>query len=121
MIFITGPLFAGKRSYAKEALGLEDEAFSTAFSTAFPTECPVVFEAQELARGCKDLEALADRLARKQAVICTEVGGGIVPIDRDERQFREQAGRLAVLLAQRAERVVRVWCGLPQVLKGEPL
>lgn len=117
MILITGPLFAGKRSFAKEALGLRDEAFSR----AFPTDCPVVFEAQELARGCKDLEALADGLAKKQAVICTEVGGGIVPIDRDERQFREQAGRLAVLLSQRAQRVVRVWCGLPQWLKGEPL
>ncbi len=117
MVFITGPLFAGKRSYAKEALGLGDEAFST----DFPTDCPEVIEAQELARGCKDLEALADGLAKKQAVICTEVGGGVVPIDPDERQFRERAGRLAVLLAQRAGRVVRVWCGLPQWLKGEPL
>ena len=32
---------------------------------------------------------------------------------------REAAGRLACLLARRADAVVRVYCGLPQVLKGE--
>ena len=31
---------------------------------------------------------------------------------------REAAGRLACLLARRAERVVRVFCGLPLELKG---
>lgn len=105
MIFITGPLFAGKRQYAREVLGFGPDA--------------VQADAQELARGDGDLEELADRLARMPVVICTEVGGGIVPIDREERRFRERAGRLAVLLAQRAKTVVRVWCGLPQVLKGE--
>lgn len=42
---------------------------------------------------------------------------------RDETKIlgaREAAGRLACLLAQRADTVVRVYCGLPQVLKGEP-
>ncbi len=104
MIFITGPLFAGKKEYAR-SLGYED--------------ADIVSDAQERVKAQEDLTALADRLAQKPVVICTEVGGGIVPIDREERRFREQAGRLSVLLAQRAQTVVRVWCGLPQVLKGE--
>ncbi len=107
MIFITGPLFAGKKQYVR-TLGLD------------PDSPEVACGAQELARTQKDLEALADGLAQKRAVICTEVGGGIVPMDREERLFRERAGRLSVLLAQRAETVVRVWCGLPEILKGEP-
>lgn len=41
----------------------------------------------------------------------------MVPADPGERAAREAAGRLACLLARRAERVVRVFCGLPQVLK----
>ena len=49
--------------------------------------------------------------------LATEVGGGVVPIDPSERAAREAAGRLSCLLAQRAERVVRVFCGLPMVLK----
>ena len=63
------------------------------------------------------LDALAEELAQHEVVIATEVGGGVVPVDPDERAAREAAGRLGCLLAQRAERVVRVFCGLPVVLK----
>ena len=66
-----------------------------------------------------NLEELADELSRYSFVLFTEMGSGIVPIDPHERLWREQAGRLSCLLAQRAERVVRIFCGLPTVLKGE--
>ena len=36
-----------------------------------------------------------------------------------KKKYREQAGRLACLLAERADTVIRVCCGIPQVLKGE--
>ena len=62
--------------------------------------------------------ALADRLSRKALVLATELGGGVVPMDPAQRAAREAAGRLACLLAARAETVVQVWCGLPLVLKG---
>ena len=104
MIFITGPLYSGKRAYAR-TLCDEEEL------------CP---HAQTLAAEETDLPALADRLAaRYKVVISTEVGGGVVPIDVSERAAREAAGRLACLLAERADTVVRVFCGLPMALKGE--
>lgn len=108
MILITGPLYSGKRTYACTLLGCTREEL----------EQHAVWDAQDLARGCKDLDALADRLAQYEAVITTEIGGGVVPIDAEERAARELAGRLSCLLAQRAERVVRVFCGLPMELKG---
>ena len=81
------------------------------------TRC--VFDAHTLAFSCKNLEVLADRLAQYDAVTVAELGGGIVPLDPEERENRERAGRLACLLAERAEVVVRVYCGIPKVLKGE--
>ena len=51
-------------------------------------------------------------------MLATELGGGVVPMDPAQRAAREAAGRLACLLAARAETVVQVWCGLPLVLKG---
>lgn len=54
-----------------------------------------------------------------QIVLCDEVGCGIVPLDRAERDWREAVGRLCCALAARADLVVRVTAGLPQVLKGE--
>ena len=63
---------------------------------------------------------LAQQLARNEVVIATEVGGGVVPVDKNERAAREAAGRLGCLLAQRADAVVRVFCGIPVYLKGAP-
>lgn len=54
-----------------------------------------------------------------KVIICNEIGGGIVPMDAKERQWREETGRLCCLIAQQAELVVRIQCGLPQVLKGK--
>lgn len=64
------------------------------------------------------LRSLADRLSQKEVVIATETGCGVIPLDPRERRNREAAGRLSCLLAERAETVVRICCGIPQVLKG---
>ncbi|MFR8208433.1 hypothetical protein [Hominenteromicrobium sp.] len=40
-------------------------------------------------------------------------------VDATERANREKAGRLACLLAARADCVVQMFCGIPTVLKGE--
>lgn len=108
MIFVTGPLFAGKKTFVKNALGLTEEELAAAAA------CDV----QELA-GSAPPEELAERLCGYEIVIATEVGGGVVPLDPDERAHREAAGRLACCLAERADCVIRVCCGLPQILKGE--
>ena len=101
MIFITGPLYSGKRTFAQNFLGTR------------------ITDVQELAAAAEDLESLADRLAAYDLVLATEVGGGVVPMDAAERAAREAAGRLACLLAARADCVVQMFCGLPTVLKGE--
>ena len=67
----------------------------------------------------EQLEALARELAEYDIVIATEVGGGVVPMDAGARAGREAAGRLACLLAARADCVVQMFCGIPTVLKGE--
>lgn len=104
MIFITGPLFSGKTDYAR-TLCREDK---------------LCLDAGALAAGENDLTALADRLAaRYKVIVVTETGGGVVPVDPIQRAEREAAGRLSCLLAERADRVVRVFCGLPMALKGE--
>ena len=72
-----------------------------------------------LPSGAECCEALAREVAEYDIVIATEVGGGVVPMDAEERAGREAAGRLACLLAERADCVVQMFCGIPTVLKGE--
>ena len=66
------------------------------------------------------LEAL---LAAQPAatILCDEVGSGVVPMEKADRLWRERVGRTCCALAERADRVIRVYCGIPTVLKGAPL
>ena len=109
MIFIFGPLCSGKRAAAMELLHCSYEELALR----------AVWDVQERAAQAENLEKLADELARYDAVIATEVGSGVVPVDAQQRAAREAAGRLNCLLAQRAEAVVRVFCGIPVLIRGE--
>ena len=62
------------------------------------------------------LESRADEW-RDCALIGTDFSCGVVPMDAEMRAWREANGRMNNYLAGRAERVVRMFCGLPQELK----
>lgn len=111
MVFVTGPLYSGKKTFVKEWMHWDEESLSR----------NAVWNVQDLVVGCENLEQVVEKLSKKQVVIATEVGGGIVPATSEERAAREAAGRLACLLAQKADTVIRVFCGIPTVLKGEEI
>lgn len=50
-------------------------------------------------------------------LIVNELGCGIVPMDAFDRRWRELVGRISCNLAQRAEAVYRVNCGIGMKLK----
>jgi adenosylcobinamide kinase/adenosylcobinamide-phosphate guanylyltransferase len=51
-------------------------------------------------------------------LISDEIGGGIVPMDAFDREWREVTGRILCRLAEQAQKVVRIVMGLPQIIKG---
>ena len=70
MIFITGPLYSGKRTFAQRLPGTR------------------IAEVQALAAEAEDLEKLAEELSAYDIVMATEVGGGVVPVDAGQRAAR---------------------------------
>lgn len=50
-------------------------------------------------------------------IVTDEIGNGIVPIDRREREYRELHGRLCCALAQESLCVYRVICGIESRIK----
>ncbi|SDL30877.1 adenosylcobinamide kinase /adenosylcobinamide-phosphate guanylyltransferase [Sarcina sp. DSM 11001] len=123
MIFVIGPLFSGKQDYIMQALGWSETDFLEKAVRDVQNLAAEAAEAVEASHSPLDdlqekLRSLADRLSQKEVVIATETGCGVIPLDPQERRNREAAGRLSCLLAERAETVVRVCCGIPQVLKG---
>ena len=53
-----------------------------------------------------------------EIILCAnEIGMGIVPVDRKERDFRETCGRTLCLAAQLSDEVWRVICGIGERIK----
>ncbi|MFV0504304.1 MAG: bifunctional adenosylcobinamide kinase/adenosylcobinamide-phosphate guanylyltransferase [Lachnospirales bacterium] len=50
-------------------------------------------------------------------IICEDISCGVVPVDEDLRKWREDCGRSLGIISQRADVVIRLFCGIPTVLK----
>lgn len=114
MVLITGGMGQGKLAFAQRELGVS--AWSE--GKLGPEDC--VHGLHSAVRDNPGIrEAVRDWCAAhpKGVVICDEVGCGVTPLDRDERMWREAVGRLCCELAQEAEAVYRVHCGLGVRLK----
>lgn len=50
-------------------------------------------------------------------IISDEIGNGIVPLKKEEREYRDITGELLQEIASQAEKVVRITCGIGQRIK----
>lgn len=51
-------------------------------------------------------------------IICDEVGSGIVPLEKEDRIYREAVGRALCSAVKKAVHVERITCGIGQCQKG---
>lgn len=51
-------------------------------------------------------------------IISDEIGSGIVPLDQEERYWREETGRMLCQIAEQADEVYRIFCGIATKIKG---
>lgn len=123
---IVGGAFQGKTAYAVKTFGLKEEEILDGeicpIEECLRGECIRNFH-KLIRRICAeggDPLAFAHRITEENqnlVVIADEIGGGIIPLDREERIWREWAGRVNCYLAEHADLVVRINCGLPMILK----
>ena len=113
MILVVGGACSGKRAFVEDALGYAPQDCSAWAEDS----APVAVDVQEMVREHPKEDLLA-LLKDKRVVVCDEVGCGIVPLDPEDRAWREHVGRLCCDLAVHADTVVRMVCGIPQVIKG---
>ena len=115
MVLILGGVGAGKTASAR-SLGYTDADFTTDVSD----EKPVLVGLEALVRrDPDDADTLLLPLLQKELVLCCEVGSGVIPLERQDRIWRDATGRLCVRLAREASAVVRIVAGIPVMLKGE--
>lgn len=111
MHFIIGGVKQGKNEYAKEHFA----------------DCEIVCDYQKKIR--EQLEAGKDTMEEAKtflesvkdfehlAIVCDEVGYGLVPMDAFERAYREAVGRVSCFFAGKASEVIRMVAGLPVRIK----
>lgn len=130
MILVTGGAYQGKLDYAKEAYGLTDDDVFTCEegSTAVGFDEKIVdhferyvlalIKAGQVPEKAVGMQLRANRY-KGRIIICDDISQGIVPMDATERAWREGVGRTMVKIAQQADKVVRVFCGIPEIVKDE--
>ena len=114
MVLIVGGMAQGKLDFARRALGV------TSWSEGVLGEENCV---HGLHQAIRTLETPEEAVAAwveahpEGVLICDEVGCGVTPLDREDRAWRERVGRVCCALAERAQAVYRVCCGLEVKLK----
>ncbi len=123
-ILIVGGACQGKREYAQKAFGLNEREILPWNEEREGASCIADLHLRVracLEKGLTQQEVLEKLLpfCRGKIVLCDDIFCGVVPLDAMERQWREVTGRLLCLLAQEADTVIRMQCGLPQAIKGD--
>ena len=120
MHLIIGGAYMGKLEFAAETYGLQPEEISDCREGQpdFSRRC--VTHLEEFARECEDPVGFFRENKEKwqhSILICRDISGGIVPMNREDRRWREKTGHLCQYLSKEADRVSRIFCGLEQRLK----
>lgn len=62
-----------------------------------------------------------EKPSRKLVIIGTDISKGIVPLEKENRLWRDFTGWVYQDLVAKAERVDVIWYGINQIMKGQTL
>ena len=122
MHLIFGGAYQGKTQAAAKKYDLKDEDIFTCEGVQLDADARCIRHLERFAKACVEAgldarEEFSRQSPKADVLIADDISCGIVPIDRTERVWREQSGRLLSFLAERSDTVTRIFCGLPMELK----
>ncbi|MBQ3276388.1 MAG: bifunctional adenosylcobinamide kinase/adenosylcobinamide-phosphate guanylyltransferase [Oscillospiraceae bacterium] len=119
MDLIIGGAFQGKLDYARNAFGLREEEIVTCTPDSEPDwNARCLCRVEDYVLDCVRRGVSPEEKFRPDAVLVgRDIFCGVVPIDPEERAWREETGRSDSRLSRGADSVTRLFCGIPQKLK----
>ena len=124
MLFVFGGAYQGMEEYVRDACGVQDIYVLDENTAEIDFSHEAVSGLERFVLGCvrRGVNAQEYFAAREQewkdcAFIGMDFSCGVVPMDAEMRLWREENGRLNNFLAGRAQRVVRMFCGIAQEIK----
>lgn len=126
MILVIGGAYQGKLEYVKERFHIQSEDIFDGESDSYENlvHRKVILNFHSLMRrflldemnGFDEINKILDK-NHDLIIITDEIGYGIVPLDPFERRYREETGRVCCYLANVAQEVIRVLCGIATKIK----
>ena len=120
MILIIGGAYQGKMDFAKDALCVTDADVYTCGNGEIDFSRRCIYKIEEFTYNHPDPIGYF-KAHREQwqgsILICQDIFCGVVPMGAENRVWRQNTGRLCQYLAQEADQVFRIFCGLEQRLK----
>lgn len=124
MVLIFGGAYNGKMEFVKEKYNITNEEIFFCMNEKLNFEKKVIcglhiFTKMCLLNNIDSLEILEKNLniLENKIIICDEINSGIVPIDRLDRAWREETGRVLQLLTRNSDSVYRIFFGVEEKLK----
>ncbi|MBD1378704.1 bifunctional adenosylcobinamide kinase/adenosylcobinamide-phosphate guanylyltransferase [Metabacillus arenae] len=143
MHFVTGGAFNGKRKWVINHYQIGSVTLNYTWISAYEQENEQQFEGTDQFKNTTIIEGMElfirnysnnfemtvmldewlkweEKSAdRKLVIIGTDVSKGIVPLQQENRNWRDDVGRFYQLLASKADKVDVIWYGIPTSLKGD--
>lgn len=125
MDLIIGGAFQGKRNFVKKKYRFAQEEIFTCSPQGEPDFSAPCIEGLEaftflcVQSGKDAVESFKTHRNEweNSVLICQDIFCGVVPMEAQDRAWREETGRLCRYLAGEAKQVYRLFCGLEQQLK----
>ncbi|MBR5516686.1 MAG: bifunctional adenosylcobinamide kinase/adenosylcobinamide-phosphate guanylyltransferase [Firmicutes bacterium] len=125
MVLIFGGSYQGKVEFAKETFNIVDEdIFLCTQEKEIDWSKKVICDMDQaflrhVREGKESREVLAEHLdeLKDKILIVDDISQGIVPMERELRDWREMTGRAMLYLSKEADEVYRVFCGLGSKIK----
>ncbi|MDR2520240.1 MAG: bifunctional adenosylcobinamide kinase/adenosylcobinamide-phosphate guanylyltransferase [Eubacteriaceae bacterium] len=125
MILVFGGAYQGKTEFVVSSLGYSvEDMFACSDKTELSFGRPVInrfheFVYGQVLSGKNPIAFVTSHLDsfRDKVVVIDDVCCGLVPMGKENREYRECAGKIMQLLSRRADSVYRVFCGIGERLK----
>ena len=126
MTLVIGGAYQGKLAYALNRFGLQesDVYFCSEEKTAMPQAKRVINGIDKwilaLVRVNADVPSEITNFLKNRGdsiIICDDISCGVVPMDATSRKWRDAVGRAMAVVAQSSDEVVRLFCGIPSIIK----
>jgi len=124
MTFIFGGAYQGMEEYARDTLGAQEICMLDEKTRVLDFSKKAFSGLERFVLGCvrrgenaqdyfaQHMDSLSDAI-----LIGMDLSCGVVPLDAEMRLWRDENGRVNNLLAANARHVVRMFCGIAQVVK----